>query len=197
MVQKPVWNNDMRVNHHNLARMTHLYPKRNFVPTSVLTRSGKVLINIAKQNLSKVAVSTVRPINSVVSRPKVNGAKTMTNTFNKAHSSVKRPFNKLTAKKNSNYYHKVNTVKGSGVNTARLRQTVNTARPKAAVNAARPRVAVNTARPKAILKAVNGNMVNAVKASAYWVWRPKKVIDHVSKNNTASMTCKEFNYVDA
>ncbi|GJX57450.1 putative ribonuclease H-like domain-containing protein [Tanacetum coccineum] len=38
---------------------------------------------------------------------------------------------------------------------------------------------VNTARPKAVLKAIKGNMVNAVKASACWVWRPKqKVLDH-------------------
>ncbi|GJT87653.1 ribonuclease H-like domain-containing protein [Tanacetum coccineum] len=160
MVQKPMWNNAMRVNHQNSARMTHPHLKRNFVPIAVLTRSGKVPINTAKQNLLKAAVSvnTVRPINIDVTRPKVNGEKTMRNTFNKAHSSVKRPFNNLTAKKNINYYHRVNTVKGTGVNTARLRQTVNTARPKAAVNAARSRVVVKTARLKAVLKAVKGNM---------------------------------------
>nr|GEX57474.1 hypothetical protein [Tanacetum cinerariifolium] len=39
--------------------------------------------------------------------------------------------------------------------------------------------------------------VNSVKASACWVWRPKhKVLDHVSKNNGASITLKKFNYVD-
>ncbi|GKA22116.1 hypothetical protein Tco_0708078 [Tanacetum coccineum] len=114
-------------------------------PETVRRKSGKVPINTANQNLSKAAVSvnTARPINIAVSRPKVNGAKTMRNTFNKAHSSVKRPFNKLTAKKNSNYYHRVNTVKVTGVNSARLKQTVNTARPEAAVNAARPRVQVS------------------------------------------------------
>ncbi|GJS28036.1 putative ribonuclease H-like domain-containing protein [Tanacetum coccineum] len=38
---------------------------------------------------------------------------------------------------------------------------------------------VNTARPKAVVNDVKGNSVNAVKASAYWVWKPKtKVIDH-------------------
>ncbi|GJU10399.1 putative ribonuclease H-like domain-containing protein [Tanacetum coccineum] len=71
------------------------------------------------------------------------------------------------------------SLSGSGVNTARLRQTVNTIRPKAAVNVVRPRVAINTARPKAVLNVVKGNMVNVVKASTYWVWRPKqKVLDH-------------------
>ncbi|GJY01393.1 putative ribonuclease H-like domain-containing protein [Tanacetum coccineum] len=46
---------------------------------------------------------------------------------------------------------------------------------------------VNTARPKVIISAVKGNKGNAVKASTYWVWRPKhKVFDHVSRNNGAS-----------
>nr|GEW75758.1 ribonuclease H-like domain-containing protein [Tanacetum cinerariifolium] len=47
-------------------------------------------------------------------------------------------------------------------------------------------------------KPKDGNVVNAVKASACWVWKPKtKVIDHVSKHNSASITLKKFNYVDA
>ncbi|GKC51283.1 hypothetical protein Tco_1074028 [Tanacetum coccineum] len=38
---------------------------------------------------------------------------------------------------------------------------------------------LNTARPKAIVNAVKGNNVNAVKALACWVWKPKtKVLDH-------------------
>nr|GEU44245.1 putative reverse transcriptase, RNA-dependent DNA polymerase [Tanacetum cinerariifolium] len=54
---------------------------------------------------------------------------------------------------------------------------------------------VNTARPKAILNVVQGNHVNAVKALACWVWRPNhKVLDHVSRNNGASMSFKRFNY---
>nr|GEU86226.1 ribonuclease H-like domain-containing protein [Tanacetum cinerariifolium] len=47
MVQKYVWNNTIRVNHHNYARMSHSYSNRNVVPTVVLTRvnpkSGKIL----------------------------------------------------------------------------------------------------------------------------------------------------------
>ncbi|GJV48450.1 putative ribonuclease H-like domain-containing protein [Tanacetum coccineum] len=57
---------------------------------------------------------------------------------------------------------------------------------------------VNTARPKAVLNVVKGNHVNVVKASACWVWKPKnKVIDHVSKHNSASMKFKRFDYIDA
>ncbi|GJU08411.1 putative ribonuclease H-like domain-containing protein [Tanacetum coccineum] len=68
------------------------------------------------------------------------------------------------------------------VNTARQ---VNTAHSKTTVNAARLMVntvrgkEVNTARPKAVVNVVKGNNVNAIKASACWVWKPKtKVLDH-------------------
>nr|GEV83032.1 hypothetical protein [Tanacetum cinerariifolium] len=40
IVQKPVWNHAMRVNHQNSARMTHPLTKEHVVPTSVLTRCG-------------------------------------------------------------------------------------------------------------------------------------------------------------
>ncbi|GJZ23874.1 hypothetical protein Tco_0561333 [Tanacetum coccineum] len=54
---------------------------------------------------------------------------------------------------------------------------------------------VNTARPKAVLSVVKGNKGNAVKALAYWVWRPKhKILDHVSRNNGASMSFKRFDW---
>ncbi|GJS95560.1 DNA-directed DNA polymerase [Tanacetum coccineum] len=57
---------------------------------------------------------------------------------------------------------------------------------------------VNTAKPKAVVNAVKGNNVNDIKASACWVWKPKtKVLDHVSKHNSASITLKKFDYVDA
>ncbi|GJR53809.1 putative ribonuclease H-like domain-containing protein [Tanacetum coccineum] len=50
---------------------------------------------------------------------------------------------------------------------------------------------VNTARPNsAVVNAVRANQVNVVKASACWVWRPTKL-------NSASITFKRHNYVDA
>nr|GEW76161.1 uncharacterized mitochondrial protein AtMg00810-like [Tanacetum cinerariifolium] len=67
-------------------------------------------------------------------------------------------------------------------------RAVNAARPRA-VNTARPR-AVNTARPNsAVVNAVRVNQVNAVKASACWVWRP-------TKPNGASITLKRHNFID-
>ncbi|GJV48476.1 hypothetical protein Tco_1438688 [Tanacetum coccineum] len=125
--------------------MTHPNPKRNIVLRAVLMRKGLV------------PLTTARPVNTVQPRPTVNSARPMSNPFNKAHSSVRRPFNNLTAKKNINFYHRVNTVKGSGVNTARPKEAVNAARPKAAVNAARQKPVVNTARPKVVHNSVKGN----------------------------------------
>ncbi|GJS92858.1 ribonuclease H-like domain-containing protein [Tanacetum coccineum] len=74
------------------------------------------------------------------------------------------------------------------VNTARQ---VNVAHSKTTVNAVRP-------KPKAIVNVVQGNNVNAIKALACWVWKPKtKVLDHVSKHNSALITLNKFDYVDA
>ncbi|GKD66634.1 hypothetical protein Tco_1308742, partial [Tanacetum coccineum] len=58
--------------------------------------------------------------------------------------------------------------------------------------------AVNTANPKDVHNAVKRNRFNTVKASACWVWMPKnRVVDHVSKNISASVTLKTLDYIDA
>nr|GEZ03547.1 hypothetical protein [Tanacetum cinerariifolium] len=55
---------------------------------------------------------------------------------------------------------------------------------------------VNTVKVNKV-NVVQGNMGNAEKASACWVWKPKcKVLDHVSRLTSASMTFKKFNYTD-
>ncbi|GJZ82402.1 ribonuclease H-like domain-containing protein [Tanacetum coccineum] len=99
-VQKPIWNNARRVNHHNSHRMSYPHPKRNFVPKAVLMKTG------------------MRP--------------------------------------------------------------------------------VNAAKPKAAYNAVKRNRFNVVKTSACWVWMPKnRVVDHVSKYISASVTLKRLDYIDA
>ncbi|GJU74882.1 retrovirus-related pol polyprotein from transposon TNT 1-94 [Tanacetum coccineum] len=56
----------------------------------------------------------------------------------------------------------------------------------------------NTARPKAVVNVIKGNTFNAVKASACWIWKPKhKDLNHVTKHNSASITLKRFDYIDA
>ncbi|GKE87582.1 hypothetical protein Tco_1565057 [Tanacetum coccineum] len=42
--------------------MTHPHPKSNFVPRAVLMRSGFKTLNTARQNSSKAAVNSARPI---------------------------------------------------------------------------------------------------------------------------------------
>ncbi|GKB46709.1 hypothetical protein Tco_0897462, partial [Tanacetum coccineum] len=97
-----------------------------------------------------------------------------------------RPIHKGTTFKKSNFNQRVNTVKDKNVNTVRQ---------KAVVNASKPKAVVNVARPKAVVNAVKGNNVNVVKALACWVWKPKnKVLNHVSKHNSASITLKKFDY---
>ncbi|GKC41196.1 hypothetical protein Tco_1058918 [Tanacetum coccineum] len=133
--------------------MSHLHPKRNFVPRAVLMKSGLKTLNTAGQNSSRAAVSvnTDRPINTAYPRPTVNSARKASNVFNRSHSHVRRPFNRYTTNKSSNFNEKVNNVREN----------------------------VTTVGPKAVVSDNKGNEANAIMASACWVWRPKhKVLDH-------------------
>ncbi|GJS52028.1 putative ribonuclease H-like domain-containing protein [Tanacetum coccineum] len=96
---------------------------------TVLTRSGPISLN------------TARPISTDQSRTTVNNAGPIKNVINNAHSTARRPFNKITAANNNDFTKKVNIVKGTRVNTA---------------------------GPKAVFSAVKGNKENVVKASAYY-----------------------------
>ncbi|GJV59448.1 putative ribonuclease H-like domain-containing protein [Tanacetum coccineum] len=152
MVEKPMWNNARRVNHQNSQRITHPHPKRNFVPSVVLMKSGLKTLNTIRQNSSRAAVSVsiARPINTAYPRPTVNSARPVSNVFNRAHSHDRRPFNKFTTNKNSNFNEKVNTVRGN----------------------------VTTVWPKVVVSNNKGKEANAVKASACWQdLKDKGVID--------------------
>ncbi|GJV29177.1 hypothetical protein Tco_1385625 [Tanacetum coccineum] len=140
---RPVWNNAMRTNHQNFSNS-----RRNFAPTTVLTKSGLVPISTARQSSSRAAasVSTVRPIKTTAPKSLVNVAKTRPNAFQKLHSPSRRPFYQQTTLKNRNLNNKVNTVK---------------------VNS------VNTDKGKRVTSAIGEQEINAVKSKACWVWRPK------------------------
>ncbi|GJW19646.1 hypothetical protein Tco_0027082 [Tanacetum coccineum] len=164
---RPVWNNAQRVNHQN--KFTHPHPKRNFVPTVVVTKSGQVLVNTTKQSSPRAAtsISTVRPVNTVAPKPKMNDALPTTYSYFKAHSPVKRAFNQKSAAKTNKFNEKVNTARVNNVTAA---------------------------RPKAVVSVAVGNGENVVKSSACWIWRPtRNVIDHTSKDNGSYML-KRFNY---
>ncbi|GKC41328.1 ribonuclease H-like domain-containing protein, partial [Tanacetum coccineum] len=99
-----------------------------------------------------VSVNTARQVNVAHSKTTVNAARPMSYLSKTAHSTVKSPIHKNTSFKNSNINQRVNTVRDKKFNTA---------------------------SPKAVVNAVKGNNLNAVKASACWVWKPKhKVLDH-------------------
>ncbi|GJR89950.1 hypothetical protein Tco_0213961 [Tanacetum coccineum] len=87
---RPVWNNAERVNHQN--KLTHPHPKRKFVPTVVLTKSGQVPVNAVKQSSPRAAtsISTARPVNTAAPKSKVNDALPKTYSYFKAHSPSHR-----------------------------------------------------------------------------------------------------------
>ncbi|GJU26233.1 ribonuclease H-like domain-containing protein [Tanacetum coccineum] len=95
---RPVWNNVQRLNHQN-----------KFVPTTVLTRTGRIPVNTVRHNVSSQAVSinTARKVNAV--RPFMNDVRPR-NTFYKSHSPIKRSFNKTTSPKTKFSNQKVNIV---------------------------------------------------------------------------------------
>ncbi|GKA22609.1 hypothetical protein Tco_0708571 [Tanacetum coccineum] len=125
------------------------------VPRAVLIKSSLVSLNTARQ------------VNTPYPKIIMNSARPMTNLSKSAHSTVKWPIHKNTTFKNCKINQRVITVKDKKINTAR------------------PKEVVNAARPKAVVNVVKRNNVNAVKASACWVWKPKnKVLDHVSKHNS-------------
>ncbi|GKA34707.1 putative ribonuclease H-like domain-containing protein [Tanacetum coccineum] len=94
---RSVWNNVQRLNHQN-----------KFVPTAVLTRTGRIPVNTARQNLSSQAAttSTARKVNTA--RPIVNEIRPR-NNFYKSHSPIRRPFNRTAAPKAKFSNQKVNT----------------------------------------------------------------------------------------
>ncbi|GJV90542.1 hypothetical protein Tco_1538355 [Tanacetum coccineum] len=120
-----------------------------------------------------------------------------------------------TGLKSVNTARPVNTVRsvntGRPFSTARSFNTVRpsyTAHPKSTIHCARPRTyfqnqAQSTVhmpfyKRTTLTKRCFNQRFNDVKASACWVWKPKnRVIDHVSKNNIASVTLKRLDYIDA
>ncbi|GJS89866.1 ribonuclease H-like domain-containing protein [Tanacetum coccineum] len=134
---RPIWNNVQRVNHQN-----------QFVPTAVLTRTGKIPVNTARASGTKnvstarhsfnrqaVLTSAAMKVNTV--KPIVNRVRPTT-VFHKTHSPFSKPFNKTTALRTNFSKQKVNTAK---------------------VNA---------------VSAVGGKRETAVKPSAGCNWRPQR-----------------------
>ncbi|GJR83557.1 hypothetical protein Tco_0154342 [Tanacetum coccineum] len=143
--------------------MTYPSPKRNMVPKAVLMRS------------CLVSLTTAKPVNTAQLRTMVNSARPMTNVFNKAHSTVRRPTKNKTTTKNSNSNQRINTVRGNNVNTA---------------------------RPKAVFNAVKGNQVYAVNTSACnstaeRIWVKINAVRHNRLIPTIYISCMEHFWTTA
>ncbi|GJT98754.1 putative ribonuclease H-like domain-containing protein [Tanacetum coccineum] len=105
---RPAWNNVQRVNHQN-----------QFVPTAVLTRTGRIPVNTARasstnnvntarHNFNSQAAPTnaARKVNTV--KPIVNNVRPKT-IFHKTQSPIRRPFYRTTAPRTKFSNQKVNT----------------------------------------------------------------------------------------
>ncbi|GJT32536.1 ribonuclease H-like domain-containing protein [Tanacetum coccineum] len=112
---RPVWNKTQRINHQN-----------KFVPSAVLTRSGRVPVSAAKQSSSRATESTgaVKQVNIATHTNRVNVSKLRTNAFHKSNSPIRMSFYKSTAPYTRISNEKVNTVKVNGVNTTGKQQLV-------------------------------------------------------------------------
>ncbi|GJT65166.1 ribonuclease H-like domain-containing protein [Tanacetum coccineum] len=90
-------------------------------------------------NSGLVSVNTTRQVNTAHSKTTVNDARPMSYFSKTAHSTIKRPIHKNAAFKNSNINQRVNTARDKKINTVRL---------------------------KAVVNAIKGNNLNAVKGLA-------------------------------
>ncbi|GKC64509.1 ribonuclease H-like domain-containing protein [Tanacetum coccineum] len=180
-VARPAWNNSRRVNHKNFSnKMSHLHPKRSFVPKVVLTRLGKLstasaVVNTVRpvNTANTKAVNTARPVNTAASKQTVNHPRPINNTFKRGYSQSLRPFNRYFANKNS--------ISKTNVNTVSVKHT--------------------TARDRAVVRN-KGKGANAVKASACWdnpqqkKYKEKAVIDSGCSRHMTGNKCYLGEYED-
>ncbi|GKF92288.1 hypothetical protein Tco_0279007 [Tanacetum coccineum] len=155
------------VNENNYTRVNYNYFAEKAHPNSHSNMTPRAVL----MKTSLKPLNNARPVNTAHLKTIVYSARPMSCFLKLAQSTVKRPYQSRTTLTNKNSNQKVNTAK----------EKVYTTKPKA----------VNTARPtSAVVNAVRANQVNAVKATACWVWRPTKL-------NSASITFKRQNYIDA
>ncbi|GKD40417.1 hypothetical protein Tco_1260624, partial [Tanacetum coccineum] len=147
------WSDQAEKGPTNFSLMAHSSTSSNYEVSTDSNCSSSCVENvkIVKEQNEQLLEEFVNE--SIVSEPTVKKPVVETS---EAKASADKP--KVVRKNNGAQItedRRVNTVKDKNVNTAR------------------PKAVVNTARPKVVLNAVKGNQVNAVKASACWVWKPK------------------------
>ncbi|GJS44753.1 hypothetical protein Tco_0594874 [Tanacetum coccineum] len=158
---------EMVESRNNYARVNYNYSTKKTHPSA----HRNMVLRAVLMKTGLKTVYTARPVTTAHPKTIVYSARLMSHFSKSAQSTVKRLYQIRTTLTNKNSSQKVNTAK----------RKFYTARQKS----------VNTARPNsAEVNAVRENQVNAVKASACWVWRPTKL-------NSALITLKRHNYIDA
>ncbi|GKD81488.1 putative ribonuclease H-like domain-containing protein, partial [Tanacetum coccineum] len=106
-----------------------------------------VPVNANKQSSPRAAasISTVRHVNIVASKLRVNAASPIKYSYFKAYSPLRRPFNQNLAVKTNNFNEKVYTTKLNNVTTA---------------------------GPEVVVSTTEGKRENDVESLACWIWRP-------------------------
>ncbi|GKG09966.1 hypothetical protein Tco_0338712, partial [Tanacetum coccineum] len=102
---RQTWNNVQRVNKQN-----------QFVPAAVLTRTGKIPVNTARQSFNRHAVLTSTAMKVNTDKTTVNRVRPA-NVFHKTHSPFSRPFKKTTVLITDFTKQKVHTAKVNAVST--------------------------------------------------------------------------------
>nr|GEU69610.1 retrotransposon Orf1 [Tanacetum cinerariifolium] len=75
--EKPLWNNAGRVNHQNSSKITHPNLKRHMVLRKILTRSGSISLNTARQShLNVVCYCCSRQVNTARPKAVINAVRT-------------------------------------------------------------------------------------------------------------------------
>nr|GEW31018.1 zf-CCHC domain-containing protein/UBN2 domain-containing protein [Tanacetum cinerariifolium] len=75
--EKPVWNTAGRVNHQISPRITHPNLKRHMVPRKILTKSGTISLNTARQShLNDVCCCCSRQVNTARPKAMINAVRT-------------------------------------------------------------------------------------------------------------------------
>nr|GEU62046.1 retrovirus-related Pol polyprotein from transposon TNT 1-94 [Tanacetum cinerariifolium] len=158
---RPVWNNVQRLNHQN-----------KFVPTTILTKTGRFPVNAARQSFSSqtASTSTVRKVNTA--RPIVNKIRPR-NNVSKSHSPIRRPFNSTTTPKAKFVNHKITTAGDKTVTAVRgNRETVvktSTGIKREYSNARTPQQnGVAERKNKTLIKAARTMLADSFLPNTFW-----------------------------
>ncbi|GJU56001.1 hypothetical protein Tco_1229715 [Tanacetum coccineum] len=168
-------NNYNKKDNDYYSKTSHSSAHKHMAPRAVLMKTGLKSVNTARPVNTVRSVNTGRPFSTARSFNTVRPSYTA-HPKSTIHCARPRIYfqNQAQSTVHRPFYKRTTLTKRC------FNQRFDTGRPF--------RSTVNTVRARGF---------NAVKASACWVWMPKnRVVDHVSKNISASVTLKRLDYID-